>query len=132
MQHFFAISNPKLKWVKQELNTKICGQCCIAMITGLPLDIIFEQMRSRTSTTLRQVADTLLWFGWDLDIVARHDEPSGMCLLHLKQKGNRHYGHWAVYYDGMIYDSCIGVFHYTKEAMDACGYRLVKHFKVNS
>ncbi len=90
-----------------------CGLHCISMITHLPISIIHEQIGKNGATTGRQVWSALWMLGWDSShaIVKCRDwkELPKLCILDLRKPKKRD-GHWAVWYEDSIWDSCCGVY----------------------
>ena len=109
---------------KKERN---CGLHCVAMITGLPIQLVAEQIGRNGPTNEIQLQEALRWFGWDSGLFlnkCRHFEllPK-LCILdlHRPRKWN---GHWSVWYDGVIWDSCVGVYDNPKLYLENTGLRL--------
>lgn len=103
------------KFVLQGFKERTCGQCCVAMITGLPVDFVIKEMRRRGGTQRLDLVNALSWFGHDCSYYLRRcrsvDTIScDLAILGCGVKGRRGGGHWVVYYKGLIWDSCIGVY----------------------
>lgn len=98
------------KWVRQPYD-KSCGQCCVAMITGLPLEFIVDQFKEicghrgpqKSGTTPKEVASMLHWIGWESELYQKStlwNRLQRLAIVHILN-------HWVVYFDGMIWDSCM-------------------------
>ena len=48
--------------IKQPRNSRLCGQCCVAMLSNHPLEDVIGQIRD-TVTTWREIRSALFQFG---------------------------------------------------------------------
>lgn len=122
--------SPKL--VKQALNSSTCGQCCISMVTGLPLEMIIEQIGTKSGTNSHQVSNCFGWFGWDCEYSVRKYKGSGENLpkLAILAVGKRKSTHWVVFYNGTIYDPCGIVFDCNQENLSRIKYKIFGYMKI--
>ncbi len=120
------------KYSVQKKHEKNCGLHCISMITHLPIPIIIEQIKSGP-TNFKQLCNAMLMLGWDssFDVIKTKNWKAlpKLAILDLHKSGKRH-GHWAVWYDGIIYDSCVGAWDKINDYCEATGLRLKGYIEV--
>ena len=85
-----------------------CGLHCISMITHLPMAQVRTEVKNG-ATNYKQLCNALLMFGWDSSYRIEKCKSwlslPKLCILDLRN-GRR--GHWVVWHEGAIYDSCSG------------------------
>jgi hypothetical protein len=104
----------KVEIVWQNKDDKMCGQCCVAMITGKPLGEIIEKYGHNTKSYLEDAKRVLEVYGYQTgDIVVvdnrKHYELPELAFVRIERLGRKN-GHFVVHYKGKFYDSCEGVF----------------------
>lgn len=124
--------------VIDQLKDGLCGQACVAMITGLPLEIVIDQFghAKKSGTHIREIAMHLRWFGWDSEVVGDKNVSvlPDFCILQFKVLGTNK-RHVVVYKNGWIYDSgCPGgvVLPYSKETLKFLRYKPLSFLKINT
>jgi hypothetical protein len=99
--HFYA---PKL--VLQKKNQ--CGQTCVAIITHLPVEMICAEFKRRGGTTVKDVSGMLRWYGWESDVTVTRLRDyrllPQLCVMDLAVKGRSWSGHFAVFFEGTVYE----------------------------
>lgn len=106
-----------IKYVKQPMNAD-CGQTCVAMLSGLPVDDVLKIMKStKWQGSLSKVLETLDYLGltYHQAVYTRGREFSlpKCCILNVR--GNEK-SHLLVYFDGVFYDPTYGIMHsYNKQ-----------------
>lgn len=97
-----------LTFVQQPPNSSLCGQCCVAMITGRKLEEVIRTMGTEGGTRTRDVVDALLVFDVDceleLETLKRGQSPPPLCMAkcHIFSDTKR-WTHWIVIKDGIAY-----------------------------
>ena len=89
-----------------------CGQACIAMITGKPIEEVIKDMKTSGPTSIGQLIDILDFYGVkhaekNTRISKKNPVPYEYSILtvHL-DKG---YTHWTLLYDNKYYDPEFGL-----------------------
>lgn len=122
----------EVKWSHQGKKEKNCGQHCVSMICKLPMAVVTEFFGHSKGTCEKEVTGALSWFGWDYDILRKsvnfYSLPN-LAIIHVFCQSRYH--HWAVYYDGYIYDSCIGIWQVNSENLKKYRYKLKGYIKVH-
>lgn len=88
-----------------------CGQCSVSSITGIPVNLVSEQMGKFKGTNKKEVSWSLRWFGWECSeyiVYERGMVLAELCILDIRVR-NRGL-HFTVYHRGFIYDSAYGKF----------------------
>lgn len=107
----------------QPENSRSCGQHCIAMITGLPLEEVIAAVGHDRGTYTKDVIRGFNALGLKVPIsrlkpIRKNAVLPQRCILKIKWLGHKR-GHWVAYENGMIYDP-IGFIHpYHTEAYSA-------------
>ena len=106
-----------MKYVAQPQNSNICGQCCIAMISGYGLDDVLMLMGSKRTKT-RDLRWALLFFGIDCGRRLKRGSPgSGTAILKFIHPDKK--SHWVLWKDGKFYDPAAGVYKKTPKYLEA-------------
>lgn len=92
-------------------NPCACGQACIAMITGKPIEEIITVMKTDGPTSIGQLMEALDYYGIrhaekNLRISKKNPKPTNYCILTVHMPK---YTHWVIYYDGKYYDPEFGL-----------------------
>ena len=101
----------KLKLVRQG-NDHTCGQCCVATLTGRPLEEVLKSIGKKGSTNTYDLIRGLDSFGFKCDskYTLGSDFPkNGTAILRFTNK-ERTKAHWVVYFNKKYYDPNAGVF----------------------
>lgn len=110
-----------------------CGQCCVAMITGITRKEAVKKFGTKGSTTTKAVRRALLKLGYGagerLKTFRREASLPGLCMLVLKYE-NRASGHWVVYCDGLIYCPGRGIYPFAELAA-APGTTCTSYLSIN-
>lgn len=107
----------KMVHMYQPDNSSLCGQTCVAMLAGIPLEDSIKVFGSRGRTRTKQVAAALRSMGFECDdklqrltANVRATERPNLALIKLQvQQGGRTWGHWAILADGQYYDPSLGI-----------------------
>ncbi len=99
----------KINYV-HEPNDLQCGQAVLAMLTGLSVEQIAEELHNERETTLKEMKGFLRTHGWQVSderIQIEHkSELAPLCMLSLETP---RCWHWSLYCDGVFYDPEHGV-----------------------
>lgn len=115
-----------MKLVTQPEGSTICGQCCVAMVTGQPLkSVIATFCRGGRGTSPRIVRWVLKYYHFTpapglRKFKTRYELPP-LCMLKLAYPFQE-IGHWVVYNRGQIYCPAHGIFDYDEYEAVARGY----------
>lgn len=106
------ISKPNKPWeptiLWQPNNEKNCGQRCVAMITGLPLDYVIKDFGHSKGTMLLEVARRLFLYGWECYGIREYGKIPELAMVCMKNKGRG--SHWVIAYKGFMYCTGAGKF----------------------
>jgi len=98
----------KVKLVKQEPGTSICGHCCVAMISNVELDKVIELFGHQHSTRTKEVHNVLKKLGIKSnDKLTRKKSSNNFpdsCILKITYDWRKNNGHWIYYKDNNCYD----------------------------
>ncbi len=89
-----------------------CGQACIAMITGKPVEEVIRDMKTSGPTSIGQLMDILDFYGVkhgerNTRISKKNPVPAEYSILTVHTNGG--YTHWALLYGGRCYDPEFGL-----------------------
>lgn len=95
-----------IRLLKQPKGSRLCGQTCIAMLAGLPLDKVVNIVGPR-GTTVQHLATALERLGFETSGRLKFanvdvDLPS-ICIAQVKYPQRRSW-HWVLFVDGCAYD----------------------------
>jgi hypothetical protein len=104
-----------LEVVFQPEGSRVCGHCCVAMITGASLSDVYAIIGHRHGTSSREIAHALQYLGHRCDghlhvLSSRRllaDLPS-FCMAVIKWTHKT--SHWVVHSDGLFYCPAMGMF----------------------
>lgn len=103
------VTNRKIDYIHEPTDLQ-CGQAVLAMITGLTVEAVVQELGNDRETTLKEMKGFLRSHGaWVSDIrvqVVRREELPPLCLLSLETP---RCWHWSLYCDGVFYDPEHGV-----------------------
>lgn len=91
----------------------LCGQSCIAMLTGLTIDEVSDIMHcSEWQATMGKMINALNYFGFEhseeiVYTLGKKDITLPKCCIMMEKMGR--YNHYLIGYDGKFYDSGLGV-----------------------
>ena len=91
----------------------LCGQSCIAMLTGLSIDEVSDIMHcSEWQATMGKMINALNYFGFEhseeiVYTLGKTDITLPKCCIMMEKMGR--YNHYLIGYDGKFYDSGLGV-----------------------
>ncbi|MDB5270083.1 MAG: hypothetical protein JWP58_3123 [Hymenobacter sp.] len=117
---------------RQPRGSKICGHCCVAMVTGASLQEVIAQVGHRHGTSARELGTALRAFGhqahFKLTGFKKEASLPPRCILkQLWTSGEP--GHWVVYDAGTIYCPGHGTYPYA-EAVARTGGRFTAYLKL--
>lgn len=90
------------QYSRQLKHERNCGQHCVAMITHLSVELICKEVGHNKGTHPEDLRKMLWWFGVESEFITSGGFLPRLCIIHIKH-------HWAVYFDGIVYDSCLGI-----------------------
>lgn len=112
-----------MELIMQPKKSKLCGQCTIAMLSGITLDESIKLFgHSRTSyfsdyTRVLKALDIPFTKNVKVDNRKKYELPK-KCMVRLQFVG-RKTGHLIAYEDGKFYDSSRGIFNSKEELMSS-------------
>ncbi len=96
-----------MKIVRQPKDSKICGHCCLSMITGKSIPTIIKLIGHEEGTTTKELVRILkklkIKSGKRLKVIKDYSELPEKAIVKIKYKYSRNW-HWVVFYKGLIYD----------------------------
>lgn len=93
-----------MKILKQPSN-KSCGQTCVAMATGEPLDKVFDIFGHKISTSTKMVTTALKQLGYKTEVVYNiKNKPVSKLPKSIIAVKNEDHWHWVLYSNGKFYD----------------------------
>ena len=95
-----------MKLISQPLNSKLCGHCCIAMITNTPLFKVIQLVGHSKGTYGKELIKTIQLLGIVCTDKLKFpiSKPIPFAILRIKWGPTSGGGHWVVHKDGFIYD----------------------------
>lgn len=89
-------------------NGSTCGQCCVAMAAGVPLESVLAFAGDEGMTT-EDVVEALRFFGLRCadrlrPVRSALPERVSRAILHTRQRYKRSSGHWTLLWDGGVFD----------------------------
>lgn len=110
-------------------NTRTCGQHAVAMVTGQPIEEVYEVFGHKKGTTTAEVVAALRQFGLNCSdtrvAIGRKPMPE-LCIITVMDKGVRH---WAAYHESIVYCSSLGT-HYLEDYMEQFHSRIFSCIKI--
>lgn len=112
----YSFDNPVRKIDSMEVIKQpedgLCGQACVAMLTGRTIAEVITVMDCREwQATMGRVISALNYYGIDHTEVIKYTEGRDTvlpkCCIMMERMGR--YCHYLVHYDGLFYDSNLGV-----------------------
>lgn len=97
--------------VRQPDDSTICGQCCVAMLTGASLRKVINLVGHKHGTKTKELAKVIRRLGYDCgDRLVRFKNSLRLvtverALLKLTPPEGRNW-HWVVWADHKVYDPC--------------------------
>lgn len=91
----------------------LCGQSCIAMLSGLTIDEVSDIMHcSEWQATMGKMINALNYFGFEhseeiVYTLGKNDITLPKCCIMMEKMGR--YNHYLIGFDGQYYDSGLGV-----------------------
>lgn len=99
----------EIRYVKQP-NAYWCGQACVAMLAGVPVEEVVSVMGNDKGTGKKDIARALDHYGIrQAKTMTKADNATVLpraCILKVLMPK---YGHWVLYYDGKYYDPEFGL-----------------------
>ena len=100
----------RIELVMEPVSTA-CGQACIAMLAGAPIEEVFQVMKTKGPTSSAMLMDAMYHYKIRhaekfYRLSKKHLTIPETCLLNIRMPG---YGHWAVYHKGIFYDPEFGM-----------------------
>lgn len=101
-----------------------CGQHSVAMVTGQPIELIYQLFGHKKGTYTIELVRVLKQLGFQCSNQRKaiHKTIPELCILHVNSKSVRH---WCVHHKGLIYCSGLGSGIFTVESYrDQFGLRI--------
>lgn len=91
--------------VEQPEGSRICGQCCVAMVAGIPIDEAINTVGKRGSTTWKDLRGALRTLRVEFGDLHR-GWPDKRNTSIIKIQFNPRQRHFIVLHSGFIFDPC--------------------------
>lgn len=95
-------------YLQQPKQSKLCGQTCLAMITGKPVEDIIELIGTKKGTSTKRILNSLSILGFNHSgrLIPRRTQPlPSLAICKIRREWNKSGNwHWVVLCNGMIYD----------------------------
>ena len=102
-----SINSPAMELIRQPKKSKLCGQCCIAMIANITTKESVELFKHPHGTRTRELKRVLNLKGFKTsDRLIRYNKTTispHLAILKILFKGYK-MAHWVVISEGLIYD----------------------------
>ena len=99
----------RIKYIHEPTDLQ-CGQAVLAMITGLPVQQVVEELSNDRETTLKEMKGFLrehgVWVSDERIQITSKDQLPSFCVLSCETP---RCWHWSLYWDGVFYDPEHGV-----------------------
>ncbi len=91
--------------ILQQPSNRSCGQTCVAMATGIPLDTVFDIFGHRISTTTKELTRALNHLGYKPKVIynIKNKPVSALPKSIIAVKNSDHW-HWVLYNKSKFYD----------------------------
>ena len=100
---------PEIQYIHEPTDLQ-CGQAVLAMLTGVPVQAVSEELGNERETNLKEMRGFLtahgVWMSNERVPVTLRGELPALCLLSLETP---RCWHWSLYCDGVFYDPEHGV-----------------------
>jgi hypothetical protein len=121
-----------MKLQLQPRGSKICGQCCVAMVAGVDVRQSIAQIGHMHGTSARELGTALRALGhqaqFKLTGFKKEESLPRLCILKQIWTG-REQGHWVVYHEGTVYCPGHGQYAYA-DAVALTGGRFTSYLKI--
>lgn len=97
----------ELKLLKQPDNSRLCGQTCLAMILGITIEEAIREFGHDGCTHIYELEEVLTNHQYSTTRVAGANFSRGICRL--RSTANKKWSHFAVMWDGVLYDPWLGI-----------------------
>lgn len=95
------------RWIRQEPKSHNCGPIAVAVITGVPLEKVYEVIGKKGNTSTKDVARGLRKLGYSCPRRLQREPRPELGIAHLRYKGERR-SHWVVVDGDKIWDGIYG------------------------
>ena len=99
----------RIKYIHEPTDLQ-CGQAVLAMITGLPVQQVVEELSNDRETTLKEMKGFLrehgVWVSDERIQITSKDQLPSFCVLSCETP---RCWHWSLFWDGVFYDPEHGV-----------------------
>jgi len=90
-----------IKHIKQPSKSSLCGQCCVAMFTGMNLNEVAQAVGTFGGTRTKQLLKVLQPYTSFSKLKRNRISPPETCLMRVRwEKGS----HWVLRYNGLVHD----------------------------
>lgn len=121
-----------MKVVFQEEGSSVCGQCCVAMVADITLEKSIEIFGHSHATKAKELAAAFKKLEIESDIkltrCKKYSELPNLCIIRIRWNEGKNKSHWAVHYNGFIYDSAYGS--YWPSGIEHLNGRLTSYLKI--
>lgn len=115
--------------VRQPIDSNLCGQACVATVTGVDLEDAITAVGTRGKTNTAKLKKGLHRLGVRCDARRTRGFPPKTVTAFLYWKSDDH-AHWMVWHKGKYYDPAAGVFRKPPQHTIDGGARVTSYLKV--
>ena len=98
-----------IKYIKEPTGC-LCGQTCVAMLAGVPVDEVIEVIGTDGGTSKKDLKKALDYYNISYAPKSTGYDPNvslpDLCVIRMKLPD---YGHWGIYFKGKYYDPEFGL-----------------------
>jgi len=125
-----------MKLIYQPIDSKICGHCCVAMVSGSELNESIKVIGHKKGTYGKELVKALIKLNCKSADKLKFPLPEKLpdkCIIRIKYESINS-GHWIVFYKGLIYDpsfkyDTIEINHYKEEFLKPCKGRFISYLE---
>lgn len=114
-----------VRYLFQPLGSNQCGQTCVAMLLGIPLNDVLTEMGKDGVTTTRDLVTILQSHGFETSErrmrVTKSTKLPDICILSMKIEGQSNW-HWVLYVQGKYLDPDAGPLSRYRRNNNACRF----------
>lgn len=103
----YLASQRIVRYLFQPLGSKQCGQTCVAMLLGIPLNDVINEIGKEGVTTTKDLVTILHTHGFETsgrrERIGKSTKLPDTCILSMKIEGQSNW-HWVLYVNGKYLD----------------------------
>jgi len=114
-----------VRYLFQPLGSNQCGQTCVAMLLGIPLNEVINEMGKDGATTTKDLVTILQAHGFETsnrrERIGKSTEFPDVCILSMKIEGQSNW-HWVLYVSSKYLDPDKGPLSHYPRKPDGCRF----------